>query len=194
VVNDRISCIAGCEQHLEIRPSFHRLLGQLPAVHAARDHHVGKQQIDVLLTVENLESRCRGGRTENAIAEIGQNLECISAQGLVVFDNKDRLTARRARDFPLRIALVLMLVGTEISRQIDFYSRAFAQFAIDLHIAGRLANESIHLAKTKPSALAGLFGCEEWFAGTLNGGLVHSDAVIGHRDHDVLARGHWFGQ
>ena len=48
------------------------------------------------------------------------------------------------------------------ARKIKLDGRAFADLAIDLHMAARLLDEAIDLRKAQPGAVTDVLGCKKW--------------------------------
>src|SRR5207302_9376355 len=66
--------------------------------------------------------------------------------------------------------------------------RAFARLAVDLYVTAGLLDETVYLAEPETRAGIDRFCREERLEGAVHDLLGHAGAVIGHRDHDVLAR------
>ncbi len=66
-----------------------RLFGELPAVHAAWKADVGKQQLDLRMFRQQLQSRSAGSGFQDAVAELAQCLAAVVADILVVFDDEN---------------------------------------------------------------------------------------------------------
>ena len=50
-MDDRVAGVTGHVEHAETRSMADGLIGELPAVHAARHHHVSEQKIDLMTSV-----------------------------------------------------------------------------------------------------------------------------------------------
>ena len=67
-----------------------RLVGELPPVHAARKADIGKQQLDLWMSRQQLQSGSAVSGFQHAVAELAQRFAAIAADIFIVFDNKDR--------------------------------------------------------------------------------------------------------
>ena len=76
------------------------------------------------------------------------------------------------------------------ARQIDLDRRAFADLAVDLHVAARLLDEAVDLRKPKPGAVPDVLGREERIEGFCLHVRRHSASVVGHGQHHILAGQH----
>ena len=168
-MHDGVAGVAGGEQHLQPGPAPQRLVGELAAVHAAGHHHVGEQQVDRRRRVEQRRARPRrcGASARDSRARSGSR-RCRRAArrrprppGCVSRADRARGAAAAAR---------LPTVGAScaaMARQVDLHRRAFADLAVDPHMAGRLPHEAVDLAQAEPGALADLLGGEERLEGAL---------------------------
>src|SRR5260370_41802715 len=86
---DRITRIAGREKYLHSRPPAHGLVSELTAVHSAWHDDIREQEINIVSAVDDLE-RGRGiGGGEDAVAQIIQDLDRVSAKRIVVLDDEN---------------------------------------------------------------------------------------------------------
>ena len=80
VMHDGVSRIARGVEHFHLRQSAADFIRQLFAVHAARQHHVGKEQMDGRLDVEKPKRRRTIARLQHAIAKLFQHLDTCRAR------------------------------------------------------------------------------------------------------------------
>jgi hypothetical protein len=78
---------------------------------------------------------------------------------------------------------------TGVAGQVHPHGSALTNRRTDLHVAGRLFDEAVHLRKTKPGALSHLLGGEERFEGLGDHLGRHAGTGIGDHHGDVLSGG-----
>ena len=160
------------------------LVGQLAAVLAGQ-HHVGEQQVECLVSVQQAQRRGRILGLDHLVVQVPEDLAAYLAHPVVVLDNQDRLAAAavgagRLVDGDVRLLAVM-------TRQIEFDRRAFARFAVDFHMPAGLLHEAVNLAQAQARALAGFLGGEN---GSKARSIVSADMptpLSGNRDQHVLA-------
>ena len=68
---------------------------------------------------------------------------------------------------------------------------SLAGLAVDFHMAPRLLDEAIDLTKAKTCPVPNVLRCEKRFERAGHRVSAHADAVVGHRQHDVLTLYHF---
>ncbi len=93
VMDDGIAGIAGGEQHLEVRASAPRFIGELPSVHAAGENHVREQELHLRICIEQPQpARAFMGR-DDVIAFVAQHFAREAVDLLVVLDEQNLFRA-----------------------------------------------------------------------------------------------------
>lgn len=93
VVDDRISCVTCCEQHLDRRMEALGMIGDISSVKAIRQYDVGKKKIDATRGFKESDCRSPIRRLENLITEVTKHTRRIGAQIVMVFYDKNSLIA-----------------------------------------------------------------------------------------------------
>src|SRR5579862_8828142 len=146
-MHNGVSGIAGSVQYLDGGHLAADLVGKLSSVHAAREYHVGEEEVDGGLFIEEPERRRAVARLEHAIAEFFQHLYARRADFLLVFYDKNGLAAGgRGMRFGCRRVIICGGTLDQRARQIHLYGRALTRFAVDLGVSAGLFDETVHLA------------------------------------------------
>ena len=104
VMDDGVAGVAGGEQHLQVGPPPQRLVGELPSVHAAGQHHVGEQQLDIRIGVEQPQPARAFMRRDHLIAFVAQHFAREAVDLLVVLDQQDLFRMLRGVVFGVLVA------------------------------------------------------------------------------------------
>ena len=128
----------------------------------------------------------RTGRVNDGVSEMPERFDGDAANPALVLDHQYHLALLAAmRDH--RGALGTLRCGlAEMPRQVDLDRRADARFGIDLHVAAGLPDKTVDLAQAEAGALADFLGGEEGIEGLGDDLLGHADAVVAHRDLNIL--------
>ena len=91
VMDDGVSRVSAGEQHLQTRSPAARLVGQLPAVHPARQPDIGEQQRDLAPAVEQPQGSRRIRRVEHLVIQLPRQIDGEAANRRLVLDDEDGL-------------------------------------------------------------------------------------------------------
>src|SRR4051812_23127836 len=142
-MHDGVTCITSCEQHFESRPAPQRFFGKLAPVHAARHHHIRKEQVYLVVLGKYIKRRDTIADSQHLVSEIAERFDCVIAKVLVILDNKDGLRSDGTASLARTPQLLDMVLITEVTRQIDLDGRSLAHFAVKSHVPVRLAHETV---------------------------------------------------
>src|SRR5262245_25784339 len=93
VMDDGVARVAGHVEHLDGGPALAQRVAQLPAIHPARKHDIGQQEIDRRRVLHQLERRCAIRRRDHLIAALLQRLDRELVHLRVVLDHQHALAA-----------------------------------------------------------------------------------------------------
>jgi hypothetical protein len=186
-MDDGVPGIAGHEQNPYSGAKTPGLSGQLATVPARHDD-VGEQQIDRGVGSQKLEGSFSVRRSDDAIVQTPQYVRQISTHIDIIFDNQNSFCSLRADDRLIRFADFVDVLSLQ-AWQVNFDGRTLAHLAVNLYVATRLLDESIHLTQAKPGPLSKLLGGEKWLEGTINHIWSHADPGIRHANNHVLTCG-----
>ena len=184
--------IAGDEQDAHRGVTALHFGGELGAGHFGH-HHVGDDQLDVALALEDVERFPAAGDRIGAVAELLQRADGRAADPGIVLDDQDGgavaafgglgVADRRRR------AHRGLLRRRGRAGQVDGDGGALAQFRRDGDIAAGLAREAEDLRKAEPGALADRLGGEEGLEHAVE--MLGRDAAagVGDADADIIAGG-----
>ena len=136
MMDNRIYGVSGRKQDFQVRLTFDGLVGKLSAVHSAGHHNVGEKEIDLVAAAHNVQGRCSIRGRQHLVTEVGQDLDRVFAQRLVVFDDEDGFGAESPIVVDRTITIVRLFALTVVSREVDLDGCAFVDFAVDRHVAG----------------------------------------------------------
>ena len=87
-MHDGVARVARGEQHQQIRTLLPRLIGKLPAGHAARQPDIGEQQADRRIARQQLQPRPSIGCRDHPVAQLAQRLGAVGTHRIVIFDHQ----------------------------------------------------------------------------------------------------------
>ena len=154
--------------------------------------HVGEQQIDSRLGLDQLQRRLAAGGVEYEIAELAQRIDRELEHLFLVVDDQDDLAVARARQPRLGAGLPTLGLGhlALVPRQIELHRGALAGLGFDRDVPAGLLDEAIDLAQPQPRSLAQRLGGEERLERAITHRCGHSRAAVAHRDADIVAGRH----
>src|SRR6185312_11071754 len=97
---------------------------------------------------------------DNVVTVPVQDLTNESADAILIFHQEYRFASLKNQSRPM---LRRHVRGSINPRQIDFEGGSDANFAVHPHVSAALLDDAKHSRETKTSALAHIFGGEEWF-------------------------------
>ena len=90
-MDDRVSRVAAREQNLQVRSSAARFVGQLPAIHPARQSNIGEQKFDLTVAIEQVQRTGRIGRIEHLVTQLSYLLDGKAAHVRLILDEEHGL-------------------------------------------------------------------------------------------------------
>ena len=189
-MHDGVARISRREQHLEVGWRLRASSASCrPFMPPGRPTSVKRTAISGWLSsICSAAARIRRFENRDSRARAGSRLN-KRARPSIVFYHEDDFALRRAqrsRPVPLRHSCNIGMRP----RQIDFDGRAFANLAVDFDVAARLLDEAVDLRESEAGAVSDILGGKEGVEGLRHHVGRHADAVIGDREHDILAGQH----
>ena len=189
VADSRVFGIAGDKQDFQPGTGHQRGVGDLPAVHPARQADVGYQQVDPQVRLQDLQSGGPVFRLQYLIAGKVENFSEHHPNGLFVVDHQNHLAgALRDRRWQ-HLGIVRREFAME-PREVQAHRRAFAHLRINPDLSAGLARKAVHHRQAESGALSQGFGGEKWIESQRHDVWRHAAASICHAQRDVLPGRH----
>lgn len=148
VVDNRIARVSSREKHGNRWAEAYNLIGQLLSVQTTAENDVREEHIDLRVALGHTDCfRTRFGR-KHAISKVFKGFHGIFTNAVVIFNQQHGLAVNRARNGLQRDVLTFWrgenLRLLNMPRQIDLYSGAMSQLAVNPHMPLRLDHEAVH--------------------------------------------------